>query len=169
MEFHCNHCGAKIRAPEEAAGKWGNCPRCSQKVYVPALGPEPEEIPLAPIDENEERRARRQREHDREIEAHVLDGTAQAEEEPSASQEGEEAAGPSGRDPLRELLARYVRGMSTGRLADCDSIVAALVGKRKPVAAAIESIMAEPLPTREFGDLPGPVVAGYLKQLLNQL
>jgi hypothetical protein len=168
MEMHCNHCGVKIKAPPEAAGRWGNCPRCGQKVYVPSESDQVDEIPIAPLDAEEERRAKRQRIQDRQIEEHILEGGgADVPVESSASLD--EGVSRQGHDPLRELLARYVRGMGTGRLADCDSIVATLVGKKKAVAAGIETIMALPLPSREFGDLPAPVVQGYLKQLLNQL
>jgi hypothetical protein len=167
MEFHCNHCGVKIKAPAEAAGRWGSCPRCGQKVYVPSEADQAEEIPLAPIDMEEERRAKRQRIHDREVEDRIREG-GQAESAPEAAETSEEPVRP-GQDPLRELLARYVRGMATGRMADCDSIVATLVGKKTAVAASVETLLATPMPSRELGDLPAPVVHGYLRQLLNQL
>ena len=36
ITFHCEYCGKKIQAPNEAGGKWGKCPACSHKLYVPA-------------------------------------------------------------------------------------------------------------------------------------
>jgi DNA-directed RNA polymerase subunit RPC12/RpoP len=35
ITFHCGHCGKKIEAPDSAGGKWGKCPSCHNKVYVP--------------------------------------------------------------------------------------------------------------------------------------
>jgi len=126
-----------------------------------------DEIPLAPLDEEEERRSRAQRRQAQDYEARILEGGAQETPQPT-----EESAVPEGegrRDPLKEMLLRYVRGMATGRLADCDEIVAALVGKRKVVAQAIDKIMADPPTGRVVDDLPPPIVLGYLKQMLGQL
>ena len=49
ITFHCEHCGKKIEAPNSAGGKWGKCPACHNKLYVPDLYPD-EELKLAPID-----------------------------------------------------------------------------------------------------------------------
>ena len=47
--FHCEHCGKEIRAADTAGGKWGKCPTCHNKLYVPSLEPG-EELKLAPED-----------------------------------------------------------------------------------------------------------------------
>jgi phage FluMu protein Com len=170
MELHCTHCGVLIRAPKEAGGHWGKCPRCEHKIYIPTEAePQEEEIGLAPLDDAEERRAHRQAAHDREIEQHLLEGARDVPEEPADVRP--EPPGPAigGHDVLAELLLRYVRGMAQGRLADCDSIVAALVGKKKAVTAAVQQLLTKPPPSGEVDDMPLPVVAGYLKQLLSQL
>ena len=49
ITFHCEHCGKKIEAPDNAGGKWGKCPACHNKVYVPSSDAG-EELKLAPID-----------------------------------------------------------------------------------------------------------------------
>ena len=36
ISFHCAHCGKKMEAPDDAGGKWGKCPRCHNKLYVPS-------------------------------------------------------------------------------------------------------------------------------------
>ncbi|MCX5636391.1 MAG: hypothetical protein NTX52_01690, partial [Planctomycetota bacterium] len=56
--FHCNHCGKKIEAADSAGGKWGKCPACHSKLYVPRPEPD-EELKLAPIDETEEEKRKR--------------------------------------------------------------------------------------------------------------
>ena len=35
IKFQCSLCGKKIEAPDSAGGKWGKCPGCHNKVYVP--------------------------------------------------------------------------------------------------------------------------------------
>jgi len=170
VELHCSHCGALVRAPSQAAGRWGKCPRCGHKIYVPTPADEvSEEIPLVPLDEQEERRAQRQRDRDRRLEAELLEGGGDASGPAPPVESGEPVGTPPAFDPLTEMLLRYVRGMAQGRLADCDSIVAALVGKRKAVTHAVERLLAAPPPGAEVDDLPLPVVGAYLKQLLSQL
>jgi len=168
IELHCDHCGQKIRAPAEAGGRWGDCPQCGQKVYIPTPAEDLEEIPLAPVDEEEERRARRQREADMAFEVELQqggpahDGSAggrpPAEPDPSADASN-----------LTGQLVKYVRGMGDGRMAECDGIVAGLVGRRREVEKAIKQLTAQtPLPGA-LAAMPPAVVKGYLKQLLGQL
>ena len=36
IELHCPQCEKLIRAPDNAGGKYGKCPYCETKVYIPA-------------------------------------------------------------------------------------------------------------------------------------
>ena len=53
ITFHCQYCGKKIEAADSAGGKWGRCPACHNKLYVPGLS-YGDELKLAPTDENNE-------------------------------------------------------------------------------------------------------------------
>lgn len=39
IQFNCPSCGAMIRVPDNAAGKKGTCPQCSEKLLVPVVVP----------------------------------------------------------------------------------------------------------------------------------
>lgn len=55
ISFHCESCKQKIKAPDGAGGKWGNCPFCKHRCYIPLPKSDDEpELKLAPIDESEE-------------------------------------------------------------------------------------------------------------------
>jgi hypothetical protein len=55
ISLHCESCKQKIKAPDAAGGKWGNCPYCKHRCYIPMPKSEDEEeLRLAPIDESEE-------------------------------------------------------------------------------------------------------------------
>ena len=58
INFHCDHCGKEIRAADSAGGKWGKCPSCHNKLYVPNLNIA-DELTLAPVDESEEEKKKR--------------------------------------------------------------------------------------------------------------
>ena len=52
ITFHCEYCGKKIQASDDSGGKWGKCPSCHKKLYVPSPD-SGEELKLAPIDESD--------------------------------------------------------------------------------------------------------------------
>ena len=57
VSFNCPRCKKKIKAPDKAGGKYGNCPHCNYPCYIPSSRDENEpELKLAPIDEKEESR-----------------------------------------------------------------------------------------------------------------
>lgn len=45
IQFNCPSCEAMIRVPDNAAGKKGTCPRCSEKLIVPEVAPPAEVAP----------------------------------------------------------------------------------------------------------------------------
>lgn len=165
IKLRCTHCGKEIQAPEEAAGRWGKCPHCSHRVYIPLPPSDEGEISLVPLDEEDERRAERERSYYQEIEYRALSGGV------SAGEPSEESTAKGGAEPhnLLDVLARYVDGMAQGRLADCDEIVAKLVGRQKEVAKAVKQLLAESSTRPQLRDTPPAVVKGYLKQLLAKL
>ncbi len=55
ISFHCQRCKKKIKAPDGAGGKWGSCPHCKHKCYIPLPPAEGDDvIKLAPIDPKDE-------------------------------------------------------------------------------------------------------------------
>lgn len=53
IKLQCSLCGKKIEAPDSAGGKWGKCPACRNKIYVPQPISDDDELKLAPIDQTE--------------------------------------------------------------------------------------------------------------------
>ncbi len=42
IDFSCNHCGKKLRVPDDFAGKKAKCPQCQEVVSIPAAdAPDP--------------------------------------------------------------------------------------------------------------------------------
>lgn len=55
ISFHCENCSKKINAPDGTGGKWGRCPSCNHRCYIPLPKSKgEEELKLSPIDPNEE-------------------------------------------------------------------------------------------------------------------
>ena len=55
ISFNCESCKKKVNAPDGAGGKYGKCPHCNHRCYIPLPKSEgEEELKLAPIDQSEE-------------------------------------------------------------------------------------------------------------------
>jgi len=53
ISLSCEKCGKKIKAPDEAGGKFGSCPYCRKKCYIPLPVPDGEaELTLAPLEDD---------------------------------------------------------------------------------------------------------------------
>ncbi|MHC4721809.1 MAG: hypothetical protein ACYS6I_03775, partial [Planctomycetota bacterium] len=57
ISLHCESCKKKIKAPDVSGGKWGNCPFCNHRCYIPRPpSSDDEELKLAPVDASDETR-----------------------------------------------------------------------------------------------------------------
>jgi len=56
ITFRCEHCHKEVKAPDNAGGRRAKCPFCHQSTYIPSPVSDEDVLPLAPIDEEEERR-----------------------------------------------------------------------------------------------------------------
>ncbi len=166
----CTHCGQKIETEQKPDENWVACEHCGQKMYL-AQPDNVEEIPIAPVDEEEERRAEQRRARDRAIADQALEGnyTPEAPSTPSQPTPAPQPSAGASSDKLTDRLAQYVLWMSQGEMARCDDVVSSLLGQRKKAHAAAQELLKE-LPKRsDLNDVPPAVVKGYLKQLLAQL
>ncbi|UCC30151.1 MAG: hypothetical protein JSU86_18375 [Phycisphaerales bacterium] len=171
IELHCPQCQKLIRAPEDAGGKRGKCPYCENSVYIPMPADEGEEIPLAPIDDAEERRAEELRRESVEYAAavdHVVDSGTGAEDAPSSTDDPG-SAGPSDRIAgMSEDVDAFVNAMGESQLAEANAAAARLKRAGTRARDYVEGLLLdEMLPT--YDNVPPPVVQGFLKTLLNRL
>jgi hypothetical protein len=177
IEFHCNHCGRLVRAPDEAGGKKGKCPTCQSILWVPMPDSSVEEFDLSPIDEYEERKRKQMEEEDRATERQLL-------KEKQAAAEGAIASKPSGdlpapppplvgtpetADDAEFLVVEWVRSMADGDLGDADRSMMQLLKNRAASKLAVQKIAtAEPSPAG-LDNIPRPVLNRYFKMLRDQL
>ena len=161
---HCDHCGKKIEAPDSSGGKWGKCPACHNKLYVP--GPDSdEELKLAPIDESEEERERRLM-----AEAHKL--TQDILQERDVPNEPAEVAKPvfgMGERELTKNIIMYLRQMADDELYEAQ-ITVGLIAHHGPQTAKILNRMAlSEIPEPELADIPGQVLSALIKSLRTEI
>ncbi len=174
IEFNCPSCEKSIRAPDTAGGKYGKCPFCEVKVYIPSPPSEGEEIGLAPIDEDEERR-------ERELIRESVRYAAAFDKDPDKlPPEGAEGRGGAGARRMAEPAApgevfevadeveAFVVAMRDSKLQDADRVVARLKRAGARSKDYVEGLMLDPTPP-PIGNVPRPLLIGFLKSLLGRL
>jgi hypothetical protein len=171
IELHCPNCAKHIRAPDEAGGKRGKCPGCGGSLYIPMPVTDDDLIPLAPVDEDDERRAEELRMEAAQYAA-TLDkagGGEGGDEEPSGGRaRGGMAEAPGEVVDYGDLAGKFVVAMKNSKLDEAERIATRL--KRAGIRARdhVESMFLDQM-TPNIKDVPPPLVKGFLKALLERL
>jgi hypothetical protein len=163
IKFHCNCCGKKIEAPDNAGGKWGKCPGCHTKVYVPM--PETgDELKLAPVDESEEQRKKQLLQETFRLTQDIL----QEKNVP----EGGVPAGPTSdisEEQLTNHIIRYLRQMVDGKLDAAQHTADLIVPHRRKAIAILDYLARSDTPDPELEDIPQQVLSGLIRNLRTRI
>jgi len=160
--FHCDYCGKKIEAADSAGGKWGKCPACHNKLYVPASGSD-EELKLAPVDETDLEREKRLLDETNKLTLDIL----KERDMPKGANEPDEPAEASGSGfemsqvELKQYIIKYLRLMADSELYEAQKIAAII----KPYGARAVKILDK----MAVGDMPEPELAGISQLVLSGL
>ena len=167
--FHCESCKKKIQAPEGSGGKYAGCPHCKHRVYIPVpkeVLDQQEELTLAPIDEDEERKRQRLMR-----ETYALQQTLLKQKDlPEAQDSGQappsssvvNSNGPDDRELLRQIIFA-LRNMVDGNIDQADSAARSLGAYKKRVIHLLDRLAMSDMPEPEFADVPPQVLAKFIK------
>ena len=158
--FHCEHCGKKIEAPDNAAGKWGKCPGCHNRLYVPKLDPD-EELKLAPIDEGDKERQKQLIAETSRLTQELLS----AKEIPPESAESAAPPAEVNDQQLTTTIISYLRQMADGELDEAERIAGLIAEHRKRAVKILDKIAGGETVQPELADIPQQVLSGLIKTL----
>jgi hypothetical protein len=162
--FHCEYCGKKIEAADTAGGKWGKCPACHNKLYVPSVDTG-EELKLAPIDETAVERAHRLM-----AETHKLTQDILKEREiPDGPAPPVGAVYQMSDKELTQNIIIYIRQIVYGELDEADRTAALIAPFSHRAVAIIDRIALSEIPERELADIPPQVLAGSIRTLREKI
>ena len=166
INFHCESCKKKIKAPDATGGKWGKCPHCGHRCYIP-LPPEPEgaeKLKLAPIDEAEESKYGEMMRETYSITKDILNETAvdDSPDDPVA------AAGAAQKKLIKEIIV-YLRQMADGELLQAEQTVEKIRPMKDTAIVILEKMTRTEQPEPELADLPPKLLLGLIKELQNRL
>ena len=160
--FHCDYCGKKIEAADSAGGKWGKCPACHNKLYVPALESD-DELKLAPVDETDLEREKRLIDETNRLTLDIL----KERDIPKGATEQDEPAETAGSGfemsqvELKQYIIKYLRLMADSELYEAQKIAALI----KPYGARAVKILDK----MAVSDIPEPELAGISQLVLSGL
>ncbi len=163
IKLHCSCCGKKIEAPDSAGGKWGKCPACHSKVYVPLPQVE-DELKLAPIDETEEQRKKKLLEETFRLTQDILQEKVVPEAGPAPSPGPE-----TSEEQLMNHVIRYLRQMAGGELDAAQRTAELIVPHRRKVAAILDSLVKSRTPDPELEGIPHQVLSGLIRNLRTRI
>lgn len=162
--FHCEHCGKKIEAADSAGGKWGKCPACHNKIYVPS--PESaKELKLAPVDEGDEAKQKELMD-----ETHKLTQDILLEREVPGGPP--EAGGPGAEISDKELtknIILYLRQMADGELDQAQKTAELIVPASGRAVKILDRIALSDMPEPELVDIPQQVLSGLIRNLRTRI
>ena len=162
--FHCEQCGKKIEAADSAGGKWGKCPSCHNKLYVP-MPDSDEELKLAPLDESEEEKKRNLMAETHQLTQDIL----QERDLPNGPPSTSGSAPKISEKELTTHIVLYLRQMADGFLDDAQR-TGDLIAPYGPQAGTIlDRIALSEIPEPELADVPQNVLSGFIRDLRTRI
>lgn len=159
ISFHCESCKKKITAPDNAGGKWGKCPFCNHKCYVPTQRKaDEEELKLAPIDEEEEKKYEQMMRETRGLTNVLLH---QKESPPEPGQNGR-----ADDKQLADRIITYLRQMADGKLDEAHVTADRIVPYKSQAKAMLEKILLAKKPEPALADVPKKALVGFVREML---
>jgi len=168
ITFHCEHCGKKIEAPDMAGGKWGKCPGCKNKVYVPSKEPQEDELKLAPLDTIDEKKQKEFLSEEYKLRQEIMKET-EAPDEGAAPKQAAARPGALSEAELTTSIIAYLRQMADGELEEAEKTAKTILREGTKGIKILERIALSEIPEPELADIPQQVLSGMIKNLRGRL
>lgn len=164
ITFHCEYCGKKIEAPDSAGGKWGKCPSCHNKLYVPSPDAG-EELRLAPLDETDLEREKRLMAETYRLTQDIL----KEREIPDGPSVPTGAIYDMSDRELKNHVILYLRQMAYGELDEAEETAALIAPFAAQALKIIDRIALTEIPEPELADISQQLLSGSIRALRARL
>ncbi len=165
IKLQCNVCGKKIEAPDTVGGKWGKCPQCHAKIYVP-LPPtdDDDELKLAPLDETEEQKQKQLM-----LETYRLTQDILLEQNMPEAPAGVGPAPDVSDEKLTEYIVRYLRQMANSELDDAQRTADLIVPHRRKAVTILDDFAKTYPPDPELTDVSQQLLLRFIRNLKTRI
>ena len=166
ITFHCEKCKKRIKAPDSTGGKWGSCPHCKHRCYVPSPPDDSEEqLTLAPIDENEENKYYEMKRETFNLTKNILSETDVPKEDKAAGTGANEY---NERELIKNTIF-YLRQMAGGKLDQAQTTAEYIKPFKKQAQDLLKRMTRTERSEPELADIAPTVLKGLIKNLSSQL
>jgi len=168
--FHCEYCGKKIEATDGTSGKWGKCPACHNKLYVPSSD-SGEELKLAPINVTDKEREKQLMAETHKLTQDILQ-ERKVPEGATEAIEPIETTGPVFEMSERELtkyIIMYLRLMADSELYEAQRIAALIAPHAAQTVKILDKIALSEILEPELADIPQHVLSGSIRTLRDEM
>lgn len=163
IELHCPRCNKLIRAPDDSGGKTGKCPYCKASVYIPTPSSDDDIIPIAPLDDEEERRI----EHERQEASQYIAAVSRGGDKRSTNS-GKPPSEPDEDVDVDAQVDLFILAMRDSKLDEAERAVKSLTGAGSRAREHIRNLIRDDM-APAIEDVPPPVVLGFLRNLAERL
>jgi DNA-directed RNA polymerase subunit RPC12/RpoP len=166
ISLHCESCKKKIKAPDATGGKWGKCPHCGHRCYIPLPKSNDEpELVLMPLDESDETQIAELMRETKDLTKEILTQIALPEDDPVAAA----STRISNEKEIIKYCILYLRQMADGELAAAEHTFSQLKKYKKPVLRTLASMARAEQPEPELADLPPTILQGLIRDVSTKL
>lgn len=166
ISFSCECCKKKVKAPDTAGGKWGACPYCKHRCYIPLPKSDDEpELVLAPIDESELSHIDDLMKETHSLTQRILHENTVAEESPK----DKAAARTVGEKEIIKHCVIYLREMADGELMIAEKTLEILKKDKKTALRILSAMGRAEQPEPELSDIPDRILQGLIRDAETKL
>ena len=166
ISFNCESCKKKIKAPNETGGKWGKCPFCNHRCYIPSLKTADEaELTLAPLDANEETQMEELKQEVKNLTHDILSQSTLPEDHPATAQNTHTA---NEKEVIKQCIL-YLRQVADGELAASGKTFSKLKKSKKMSIRTLSSMARAERPEPELADLSDGILQGLIRDVCTKL
>jgi hypothetical protein len=161
ISFSCESCTKKVKAPDGAGGKWGKCPECGHRCYVPmpASAFEGEDdLRLAPVDEKDETKFGELMKETHSLTQNILHETASLEED------GDDPNDADRRELIKQIII-YLQLIAHGELEQAQQKLQRIARFSNAAKEILKKMAKAERPEPELADVPPKLLRGFLKDL----
>lgn len=164
--IHCQNCKKKIKAPDSFGGKYGKCPFCQHKNYIP-LPQEPDfdEIKLAPIDDQDQKQKQQMLLETYSLTQQILQEN-QIPDEVNLDNGGErehQEEIPS--NQLLNLIIKYLSNMAHSNLDAAQNILKDIIPHKEKANDLLDRLLRAGAGEKELQDISPTILKGLIANL----
>ncbi len=164
ITFHCEYCNEKIEAPDSAGDKWGKCPACHNKLYVPGSDSD-EELKLAPVDESDQAKQKQLMAETYKLTQDIL----LEREAPNGPAEVVPLASGISDKELTKNIITYLRQMADGKLNQAQKTAELIVPYSGRALKILDRIALSEMPEPQLAEVPQQVLSGLIRNLRTRI